>query len=164
MVRSLLERRPDLFLSVSATTRPVRPGERHGADYLFLSREEFVGMRERGDFLESAEVYGNFYGTPRGPVEEALTAGRDVICELDIQGAAAVKRAKPEAILVFIEPPSLDELFKRLRGRGTEDPEALRTRVKAAYEEVKVKGLYNHIVINDDVDRATDELLRILEA
>jgi len=164
VVRSLLERRPDLFLSVSATTRPVRPGERHGADYLFLSREEFVGMRERGDFLESAEVYGNFYGTPRGPVEEALTAGRDVICELDIQGAAAVKRAKPEAILVFIEPPSLDELFKRLRGRGTEDPEALRTRVKAAYEEVKVKGLYDHIVINDDVDRATDELLRILEA
>ena len=121
-------------------------------------------MRERGEFLESAEVYGNFYGTPREPVEEALAGGRDVICELDIQGAAAVKRAKPEAILVFIEPPSLDELFKRLRGRGTEDPEALRTRVKAAYEEVKAKGLYDHLVVNEDVSAASDELLRILEA
>ena len=164
MVRELLARRPDVLLSVSATTRPVRPGERHGVDYLFLSREEFVGMRERGAFLESAEVYGNFYGTPREPVEEALHAGRDVICELDIQGAAAVKRAKPEAILVFIEPPSLDELSKRLRGRGTEDPEAVRTRVKAAYEEVKAKGHYDHIVINDDVTKAADQLLRILEA
>ena len=121
-------------------------------------------MRERGAFLESAEVYGHFYGTPREPVEEALGADRDVICELDIQGAAAVKRAKPEAILVFIEPPSLDELFTRLRGRGTEDPEALRTRVQAAYEEVKAKGLYDHIVVNADVTQAADELLRILEA
>lgn len=164
VVGELLRRRPDLVLSVSATTRPVRPGERHGVDYLFLPREEFVGMRERGEFLESAEVYGNLYGTPRGPVEAALSRGQDVICELDIQGAAAVKRAKPEAILVFIEPPSLDELFKRLRGRGTEDPEALRTRVKAAYEEVKAKGLYDRLVVNDDVTQAADELVRILEA
>jgi guanylate kinase len=96
-------------------------------------------------------------------VEDALARGRDVICELDIQGAAAVKRAKPEAILVFIEPPSLDELSKRLRGRGTEDPEAMRNRIKAAYEEVKAKGLYDHIVVNDDVTKAADELLRILE-
>ena len=164
VVRELLKRRPDVFLSVSATTRPVRPGERHGVDYEFLPREEFIGMRERGDFLESAEVYGNFYGTPREPVEEALAAGRDVICELDIQGAAAVKRAKPEAILVFIEPPSLDELSIRLRGRGTEDPEAMRTRVKAAYEEVKAKGAYDHIVVNDDVNKASEQVLRILEA
>jgi guanylate kinase len=164
VVRELLDRRPDLFLSTSATTRSVRPGERDGVDYNFLPREEFVAMRERGEFLESAEVYGNFYGTPREPVEEALAAGRDVICELDIQGAAAVKRAKPEAILVFIEPPSLDELSKRLRGRGTEDPETMRTRVRAAYEEIKAKGLYDYIVVNDDVTRAADELLRILEA
>ena len=164
MVREVLKRRPDVFLSISATTRPVRPGERHGVDYQFMPVEEFVGMRERGEFLESAGVYGNYYGTPRIPVEEAIAAGRDVICELDIQGAASVKRSKPEAILVFIEPPSLDELFRRLRGRGTEDPEAMRTRVKAAYEEVKAKGLYDHIVINDDLARATDEVLRILEA
>ena len=164
VVRELLKRRPDVLLSVSATTRSVRPGERHGVDYNFLPREEFVAMRERGEFLESAEVYGNYYGTPRLPVEDALAGGRDVICELDIQGAAAVKRAKPEAILVFIEPPSLDELSKRLRGRGTEDPEAMRNRIKAAYEEVKAKGLYDHIVVNADVSRAADELLRILEA
>ena len=164
VVRELLKRRPDVLLSISATTRSIRQGERHGVHYDFLPREEFVAMRERGDFLESAEVYGNFYGTPRGPVEEALSAGRDVVCELDIQGAAAVKRAIPEAILVFIEPPSLDELSKRLRGRGTEDPEAMRNRIKAAYEEVKAKGLYDYIVVNDDVSRAADELLRILEA
>jgi guanylate kinase len=164
VVRELLKHRPDVYLSISATTRSVRPGERDGIDYNFLPREEFSAMRDRGEFLESAEVFGNFYGTPRGPVEEALAAGRDVICELDIQGAAAVKRAKPEATLVFIEPPSLDELSKRLRGRGTEDPEAMRERVKAAYEEVKAKGLYDHIVVNADVARAAEALLRILEA
>lgn len=120
-------------------------------------------MRDRGDFLESAEVYGNLYGTPREPVDAALSKGRDVICELDIQGALAVKRARPEAILVFIEPPSLDDLFLRLRGRGTEDRDAMSTRLKAAYDEVKNKSRYDHIVVNDDSARAAAELLRILE-
>ena len=124
VVRELLSGSPDLVLSVSATTRPVRPAERQGIDYHFVSVPEFIGMRDRGEFLESAEVYGNHYGTPRGPVEAALAAGRSVIAELDIQGAQAVKRAKPEAILIFIEPPSLDDLFGRLRGRGTEDAES----------------------------------------
>jgi guanylate kinase len=133
-------------------------------DYDFIGQEEFVGMRERGEFLESAEVYGNLYGTPRAPVDAALARGQDVICELDIQGAAAVKRVKPEATLVFIEPPSLDELHNRLRNRGTEDPDAMARRVNAAYEEVKAKGLYDHIVVNHDVARAADEVLRILEA
>jgi guanylate kinase len=164
VVTEVLRRRPDIFLSISATTRPVRRGERHGVDYEFLPYEEFVGMRERGEFLESAEVYGNLYGTPRGPVEAALARGQDVICELDIQGAAAVKRVDAQAILVFIEPPSLEELQSRLRNRGTEDAAALSRRVNAAYEEVKAKGLYDHIVVNDDVSRAADELLRILEA
>lgn len=120
-------------------------------------------MRDRGDFLESAEVYGNLYGTPRQPVDAALSEGRDVICELDIQGALAVKRARPEAILVFIEPPSLDDLFLRLRGRGTEDRDAMSTRLRAAYDEVKNKSRYDHIVVNDDPERAATELLRILE-
>ncbi len=159
----MLENRPDIHLSVSATTRPARPGERHEVDYSFISVPDFVGMRDRGDFLESAEVYGNLYGTPRRPVDAALAEGRDVICELDIQGALAVKRARPEAILVFIEPPSLDDLFLRLRGRGTEDRDAMSTRLRAAYDEVKNKSRYDHIVVNDDPDRAAAELLRILE-
>jgi guanylate kinase len=163
VVRGLLKRRPDLHLSLSVTTRPGRPQERDGVDYKFISVPEFIGMRDRGELLESAEVYGNYYGTPRIPVESALGAGRDIICELDIQGALSVKRAKPEAVLVFIEPPSLDELFLRLRGRGTEDPHTLSKRMRAAYDEVKKKGDYDHIVVNENVEKAVSELVRILE-
>jgi guanylate kinase len=154
---------PGLSLSISATTRPLRPGERNGVDYRFVSVPEFLGMRDRGEFLESAQVYGNYYGTPRGPVEAALRTGRDVLLELDIQGGASVKRAKPEAVLVFIEPPSFDDLKDRIRGRGTEDPDALFKRLEAAYEEVRSKGTYDHIIINDEVDRAADELARIIK-
>lgn len=163
VVRQVLASRPDIVVSVSATTRPARRGERNGIDYRFVSRADFLGMRDRGDLLEWAEVYGNLYGTPRGPVEEALAAGRTVIAELDIQGAIATKRAKPEAVLVFIEPPSLDDLVLRLRGRGTEDTESLSRRVRAAYDEVKAKGSYDHIVVNDEVGKAAGELLRIIE-
>jgi guanylate kinase len=163
VVREVLRRRPDVLLSVSATTRPARPGERNGIDYTFISRPDFQGKRDRGEFLEWAEVYGNFYGTPRTPVEAALSSGKTVIAELDIQGAQAIKRSKPEAVLVFIEPPSLDDLFLRLRGRGTEDAENLSKRLQAAYDEVKNKGLYDHIVINDTVEAAAEQLLRILD-
>jgi guanylate kinase len=159
----VLEHRPDIHLSVSATTRPARPAERNDVDYSFISVPEFVAMRDRGDFLESAEVYGNLYGTPRKPVDAALAKGRDVICELDIQGALAVKRGRPDAILVFIEPPSLDDLFLRLRGRGTEDRDTMSRRLRAAYDEVKNKSRYDHIVVNEDPGRAADELLRIME-
>jgi guanylate kinase len=162
VVEELLRRRPDVFLSVSATTRPARAAERNGVHYHFVSPNEFLTQRDSGGFLEWAQVYGNLYGTPRAPVEAALAAGRDVVCELDIQGATAVKRAKPDAVLVFIEPPSLDELFMRLRRRGTEDPETLSTRLRAAYEEVKRKGLYDHIVVNENLEDAVDALLRIL--
>ncbi|MBW3595446.1 MAG: guanylate kinase [Actinobacteria bacterium] len=164
VIRQVLKKHPDIMLSVSATTRPLRPGERNGIDYQFVSVPEFIGMRDRGEFLESAEVYGNYYGTPRGPVDSALRAGRDVLLELDIQGAASVKRAKPDAVLVFIEPPSLDDLHDRIRGRGTEDPDALFKRLEAAYEEVRSKGTYDHIVVNDEVERAADELARIIES
>jgi guanylate kinase len=163
VVRGLLERRPDLVLSVSATTRPARTGERNGVDYIFIPRNEFAAMRERGEFLEWAEVYGNFYGTPRVPVEQALATGRDVIAELDIQGAQSVKRAKPDAVLIFIEPPSFEDLVLRLRGRGTDDPETISKRVRAAYQEVKNKGQYDHIVVNDRVEDAVEQLVRILE-
>jgi guanylate kinase len=163
VVREVLRRDPDLVLSVSATTRPIRPGERQGIDYQFVSVAEFIGMRDRGELLESAVVYDNHYGTPRGPIEAALGAGRSVIAELDIQGAQAVKRAKPEAILIFIEPPSLDDLFGRLRGRGTEDAESLARRLRAAYDEMKVKGTYDHIIVNDEVERAVDQLALIID-
>lgn len=144
------------------TTRPARRGERHGVDYEFVSEREFLELRDRGAFLEWARVYGNYYGTPRAPVESGLASGRDVVCELDIQGATAIKRAKPDASLIFIEPPSLDDLFLRLRGRGTEDPDTISTRLRAAYDEVKNKGLYDHIVVNDDVEAAVEQLLQIM--
>jgi guanylate kinase len=163
VVKRVLSQRPDVHLSVSATTRPARPGERNGVDYTFIPVTEFVARRDRGDFLESAEVYGNHYGTPRDQIDRAMALGRDVICELDIQGAMAVKRARPEAILVFIEPPSLDDLFLRLRGRGTEDRESMSKRLRAAYDEVKNKSSYDHIVVNEDPDRAASELVRIME-
>lgn len=164
VVREVTRRRPDIHLSVSATTRPARRGERNGRDYHFISEREFSARRDRGDFLEWAEVYGNFYGTPRAEVEEALAAGLDVICELDIRGAEAIKRVKPDSTLIFIEPPSLEELFSRLRGRGTEDPETLSRRVKAAYDEVKAKGFYDHIVVNDELEDAVAQVLRILDS
>lgn len=163
VVREILKQRPELFLSISVTTRPQRSGERNGEHYHFIDARRFLGMRDRGELLESAEVYGNYYGTPRGPVDQAVMSGRDVICELDIQGALAVKRAKPDAILIFVEPPSLDDLFLRLRGRGTEDPETLSTRLRAAYDEVKEKGHYDHVVINDTVESAVEEMLRIID-
>jgi guanylate kinase len=163
VVKGVLRRRPELVLSTSATTRPARPGERSGVDYHFIREADFLGMRDRGEFLESAEVYGNHYGTPRRPVEAALAVGKDVLCELDIQGAQAIKRAEPHAILIFIEPPSLDDLKVRLRGRGTEDHDTLAQRLRAAYDEVKVKGIYDHIVVNDEVERAVEEVLRIMD-
>ncbi len=163
VIRSLLARKPELVLSVSDTTRPARPGERQGIEYNFVSREDFLGKRDRGEYLESAEVYGHLYGTPRIPVEHHLANGLDVLLEIDIQGAAMVKRAMPEAVLVFIEPPSLDELSARLRGRGTEDPDSLSRRMRASYDELKAKGTYDHIVVNDDLGRATGDLVRILE-
>ena len=164
VVKEVLRRKPGLHLSVSATTRPARPHERNGVDYRFIPVSEFLGMRDRGEFLESAEVYGNYYGTPRAPVESATAMGRDVICELDIQGALAVKRAEPGAILIFIEPPSFEDLKSRLRRRGTEDPETMFKRLEAAYEEVKNRGIYDHIVVNDQVERAVGELARIIES
>ena len=163
VIREVLKRRPDVALSVSATTRPARVGERHGFDYTFVTSEDFLTLRDQGEFLESAEVYGHLYGTPRSQVERALAAGRDILVEVDIQGAMAIKRAMPEAVLVFVEPPSIDDLMVRLRGRATEDVESMRKRIEAAYEEIKVKRIYDHIVVNDEIGKAADALVRILD-
>ena len=163
LIAAALKRRPDIVLTVSATTRPARAGERDGVDYNFITISDFLALRDRGAFLESAKVYGNYYGTLRAQVDEALALGRDVIVEVDIQGAESIKRSMPEAVLVFVEPPSFEDLASRLRGRGTEQAEDLGRRIEAAYEEVKVKGTYDHIVVNDDLDRAVEDFLRILE-
>ncbi|MGH2735078.1 MAG: guanylate kinase [Actinomycetota bacterium] len=163
VVGKVLERRPDVLLSVSHTTRPARRGEIDGLNYHFITEREFLAARDRGEYLETAMVYRNYYGTPRRPVEAALAAGRKVLLELDIQGALAVKRAIPQAELIFIEPPSLDELYSRLRGRGTEDSDALRRRVRAAYDEVKHRGLYDYIVVNDRLEDAVEQVVRILD-
>jgi guanylate kinase len=163
VVRKVLDLKPEVVLSVSVTTRPMRRSELNGVHYNFVSRPEFIRMREAGELLEWAEVYGNFYGTPRPPVEAALAAGQDVLCELDIQGAQSVKRAKPDSVLVFIEPPSMEELMLRLRGRGTEEHDDLAVRIDAAYEEIRNKEIYDYIVVNDDADRAAAEVVRIIE-
>jgi guanylate kinase len=164
LIREAVSKMPDVTLSVSATTRPARKGERNGVDYHFMTEPEFLALRDRGELLESARVFDHYYGTPREEVEAALARGRDVILELDIQGAVAVKRAEPEAVLIFVEPPSIDELTARLRGRGTEDADTLGRRIEAAYEEMKVKGVYDHIVVNDDLKTAVAEMIRILES
>ena len=149
--------------SISATTRKPRPGEVPGRDYVFVSPEEFDRLERDGRFLEHAEVHGNRYGTPRDPIEDALAAGRSVLVEVDIQGARSVRAAMPEAVLVFIQPPSREVLRERLAERGTEDPEALRIRLRNADEELAAAPEFDHSIVNDQLERAVDELVRILE-
>lgn len=163
VVRGVLARRPETILSVSATTRAPRPDERDGTDYRFLSQESFRALAEIGELLEWAEVYGHLYGTPRRPVEDALAAGHDVVLEVDVQGALQVRESLPEAVLVFIKPPSLDELEARLAGRGTEDAGTLAQRTEAASGELAHADRYDHVIVNERADDAVGELLRILD-
>jgi guanylate kinase len=149
---------------VSATTRPPRPGEREGEHYFFLAPEEFERRERAGEFLETAEVHGNRYGTLRGPVEEHIRDGERVILEIDPQGAMQVRRNAPESVLVFVKAPSEDELRRRLARRGSETPEQVETRMRTAERELALVGSYDFVVINDDVHRATDELVRIVRS
>jgi len=164
LVDRLVTRVPCLSVSVSATTRAPRPGEVDGEDYIFLSTEEFGRRVEAGEFLEWAEVHGNRYGTLRATVEQTLAAGCDVILEIDPQGAFQVKELMPEAVLVFIIAPSMDELERRIRKRGAETDEQVRTRLATAVRELELVGTYDHVVENDDVARATDELVDIISS
>jgi guanylate kinase len=164
VVRRLLELEPALWLSVSATTRPPRPGEVDGRDYRFLSRSEFERLRDEGGFLESFDVYGDLKGTPRGPVEEQLAAGRDVLLEVDVQGALAVRDAFPDAVLVFVRPPSRAVQEERLLGRGQDDPDAVERRLAAAADEEALADRFDHVLVNDDAGRAADDLAAILTA
>lgn len=157
-ILSELLRRRNADLSVSCTTRAPREGEVDGKSYYFLSPEEFDRRQRAGKFLESAEVFGNRYGTPRREVVEKLQQGRDVILEIDVQGARQIKESYPEARLIFIEPPSLEVLEERLKGRGTETPEQVAVRTAKAAEELSHAPEYDFRVINDEVDKAVERI------
>jgi guanylate kinase len=162
-VRELVARDPTISLSVSVTTRPPRPGEVDGVDYFFVDEDGFGRMVDAGELLEWAEIVGHRSGTPRGFVEDRLAEGRDVLLEIDVVGASQVRERVPGAILIFIEPPSLEELERRLRGRGTETEEAIRLRLETAAWELGQRSWFDHVVVNDDLRRAADAVTAIIE-
>jgi guanylate kinase len=162
IVSRLRELAPDLWESVSYTTRAPRPDEVDGVDYRFVTRAEFEALRDGGGFLEWFEVFGDLKGTPRGPVEQHLAAGDDVLLEIDVQGALKVREQFPDAVLVFVRPPSPDELRRRLVERGTESPESLDRRLAAAAAEEARAPDFDHVVVNDDLERVVAEVAGIL--
>lgn len=165
LVHQLREMYPDLWFSVSATTRAKRPGEVDGRDYHFVSDAEFDRMIAAGELLEWADIHGGTHrsGTPRGPIEARMAAGKPALLELDLQGARAVRAALPEALLVFIAPPSWDVLVERLVGRGTEPPDVIQRRLATAKEELAARAEFDVEVVNDDVQRAAKDLLTLIE-
>ncbi len=162
--KALLQAEPNLVLSVSATTRLPRNGETDGVSYYFVSREKFSLMIEGDEFLEWARVYDNFYGTPRLPVEETLARGKDVLLEIDVQGGLQVKRKLPEAVLIFLLPPSWKELEARLAGRGSESPEEVQKRLQWAKRELQSLSLYDYVVVNERVEKAVEQIRSIITA
>ena len=164
VVARLLASDPTLYFSVSATTRPPRAGEEDGVHYHFLDRETFEQWIAAGDFLEYAEYVGNLYGTPRLYVDRAMEQGRDVLLDIEIQGAEQVRQKRPETVRIYVAPPSWAELERRLVGRGTEDMEKVRFRLARGREEFAAARDFDYLVINDTVDRAVDELRAILYA
>lgn len=162
--KALLEKNKDLYLSISATTRAPRKGEEDGVNYYFLNKEEFKKKIEEDDFLEYAEVYGNYYGTPKSKVNEMLKEGKNVILEIDIQGALQVKENCNDGIFIFILPPSMEELKNRIINRGSETPESLIERFNSAYKEINYISKYNYGVINDTVKEAVEKIENILAA
>ncbi len=164
LVRALLEQDNAVRLSVSYTTRPMRPGEVDGRDYHFVTREHFQEMLGQGDFLESAEVYGNYYGTSQSWLTGVLDGGEDVLLEIDWQGAAQVRKLFPEAITVFVLPPSLEALRHRLTGRGQDSAEVIERRLAAAREDMGHVAEFDYVIINDRFDAALADLLAIFRA
>lgn len=159
----LLAARPDLQLSVSATTRPSRPDEQEERHYYFVDSDTFDRLVETGGLLEWAEIFGNRYGTPREPVERALAEGRDVVVEIDVQGARQIRAICPDAFMVFIKPPGLEELARRLRQRGTETDEQVRRRLAKASDELAAEPEFDVSVVNDVLDEAADQVIRIID-
>lgn len=164
LVNALLAKNPAIQLSVSYTTRPPRPGETDGREYHFVSVEDFKARRARGEFLESAEVHGNFYATSRVWIEERMREGRDVLLEIDWQGARQVKAAFAHALGIFILPPSIDALEKRLHKRGQDSPQVIARRLLAAGSEIAHAPEFDYVIINEDFDRALADLTAIVTA
>lgn len=163
VIRSLRRVHPQLHLSVSVTTRRPRPDERDGVDYIFVSDGAFDGMVAGGELLEWAEIVGHRSGTPAAPLRRELVAGSDCLLEIDVQGARQVRDQVPEAVLIFIAPPSMEELERRLRSRGTEDEQRIRRRLGTAVWEMEQRPWFDHVVTNDDVERAAEQVADIIE-
>ncbi len=164
LVNALLARNANLVLSVSTTTRALRPGEEQGREYHFVSRDTFIAMRSHGDFLESAEVHGNFYGTSRRWIETEMQSGRDIVLEIDCQGAAQIKLMFPDLVSVFILPPSHAELERRLRGRGTDSEAEIARRMVNADAEMRRAGEFDYAIINTSFSEAQSALQAIVAA
>ncbi len=162
--KELLKRDSGILVSVSATTRSPRNGEIDGISYHFLSKDQFLGLIDEGGFLEHACVYDNYYGTPKDFVVEQITAGHNVLLEIDIQGALQVKKKYPEGVFVFILPPSMKTLKSRIEGRGSETPESLKMRLSSAVSEIELIKNYDYFIVNDTVTSATDTLQAIITA
>ena len=160
---AVLERRPDIVPSISTTTRRPRRGEKDGVQYHFVTVKDFETTAKAGGFLEHAVVHGNRYGTPKAPVEAALAAGKSVLLEIDVQGSRAVRDAVPDALLIFVEPPSRDVLRERLHRRKTEDDASFALRMANAEHEMEAAREFDHRVVNDDLEEAVSEVLRILD-
>lgn len=160
----LRQKHPEISYSISATTRQPRQGEQDGVNYYFYTKEKFREMIDQGQLLEWAEVYGNFYGTPKQKVLDRLEAGEDILLEIDTQGALNVMKVMPEGLFIFLLPPSLEELAARLKGRGTETEESLHRRLGAAVDEIKLATKYRYVVVNDKVEDAQETIANIIEA
>ena len=164
IIKAVLSRRDDLIFSVSCTTRPRRPGEVHGRDYFFITEQEFRAMIDRGEFLEWAEVHGHLYGTPRKFVEKAFSEGKSVLLDIDVQGALKVMKTFKDGVFIFVAPPSLEDLEKRLRKRGTEDEETIKRRLEDARWELNHIGSFEYLIVNQDLDEAIHALDSIITA
>jgi guanylate kinase len=164
LVNALLEREPDISLSISHTTRPPRPGEQYGRHYYFVERPEFEREVAEGIFLEHAEVHGNFYGTSRKTVQDLLQQGRDVLLEIDWQGAAQIRKAKPDCVGIFILPPSRAELERRLRGRGSDSADVIERRLRNSRGEIAHAHEFDYIIVNDRFEDALDGLRAVVQA
>jgi len=162
LVHALLNINPHIALSVSYTTRDPRPGEHDGKDYHFVSRETFLATAKRGEFLESAEVYGNLYGTSQTWINQEITKGRDILLEIDWQGAAQIRRLFPQSISIFILPPSMEALEQRLKGRGKDNDDVIAKRMAAVREDIAHVAEFDYVIINDNLNEALRELNAVI--
>lgn len=160
--KDIVAKHEDINLSISATTRNPRVGEIEGKSYFFKTKEEFEAMVDRGEFLEHAMIYDNYYGTPKKAIFDELDMGRDVILEIEMQGAMQIKEVYPQAVFIFVLPPSLQELRNRIVGRGTETEEQIEKRFNSAYDEIKLLGDYDYFIFNNIVEKSAEEILNIL--